>query len=132
MFFFSNQFLKINLEYHQYVQQLDPDQSKKEGKYQESVQSCTTSDPGYQRESNKLTIRKHKREPRGQPFPSRWPQNINQQTRMKAKQTQDRNNMNDPQKKYRIGSVSKNISLEGLNRFHSAKLFAKIFSIRHL
>ena len=28
-------------------------------------------DPGYQWESNKLTVRHHKREPRGQPFPSR-------------------------------------------------------------
>ena len=27
-----------------------------------------------------------KREPRGQPFPSRWPQGINKQTFMKAKQ----------------------------------------------
>ena len=25
---------------------------------------------------------------------------------------------NDPQKKYRLGTVSKNILLEGLNRFH--------------
>ena len=30
-----------------------------------------------------------------------------------AKQTQDRTNMNDPQKKYRLGTVSKNILLEG-------------------
>ena len=28
--------------------------------------------------------------------------------------------MNDPQKKYRLGMVSKNILLEALNRFHSA------------
>ena len=28
-------------------------------------------DPGYQWESDKLTVRHHKREPRGQPFPSR-------------------------------------------------------------
>ena len=45
--------------------------SKKEGKDQESIQSSSTPDPGYQWESNKLTIRHHKREPRGQPFPSR-------------------------------------------------------------
>ena len=31
----------------------------------------------------------------------------------------DRNNINDPQKKHRLGTVSKNILLEGLNRFHS-------------
>ena len=28
--------------------------------------------------------------------------------------------MNDPQKKHRIGMVSKNILLEGWNRFHGA------------
>ena len=30
--------------------------------------------------------------------------------------------MNDPQKKYRLGTVSKNILLEGLNQFHGANL----------
>ena len=50
--------------------------SKEEDKDQESIQSSTTPDPGYQWESNKLTIRHHKREPRGQPFPSRRPQAI--------------------------------------------------------
>ena len=30
----------------------------------------TTPDPGYQWESNKLTVRHHKRQPRGQPLPS--------------------------------------------------------------
>ena len=38
------------------------------------------------------------------------------------KRTQDTNNTNDPQKKYRLGTVSKNILLEGLNQFHSANL----------
>ena len=46
-------------------------QSTKKGKDQEPIQSSTTPDPGYQWESKKLTIRHHKREPRGQPFPSR-------------------------------------------------------------
>ena len=32
------------------------------------------------------------------------------------------NNTNDPQKKYRLGSVSKTILLEGLNRFHGTNL----------
>ena len=41
-------------------------QSKKDGKDQESIQSSTTPDPGYQWESNKLLVRHHKREPRGQ------------------------------------------------------------------
>ena len=31
-------------------------------------------------------------------------------------------NTNDPQKKYRLGTVSKNSLLEGLNRFHGANL----------
>ena len=41
-------------------------QSKKDRKDQELIQSSTTPDPGYQWESNKLTVRHHKREPRGQ------------------------------------------------------------------
>ena len=45
--------------------------SKKGCKDQESIQSSTTPDPGYQWESDKLTVRHHKREPGGQPFPSR-------------------------------------------------------------
>ena len=40
----------------------------KEGKGQESIQSSTTPDLGYQRESDSVTIRHRKREPRGQPF----------------------------------------------------------------
>ena len=36
-------------------------QSKKDGKDQESIQSSTTPDPGYQWESNKLTVRHHRR-----------------------------------------------------------------------
>ena len=58
--------------------------SKREGKDQESIQSSNTPDPGYQRESDNFTIRHHKREPRGQAFPSRRPQGINKQTRTKA------------------------------------------------
>ena len=37
-------------------------QSKKDGKDQESIQSSTTPDPGYQWESNKLTVRHHRRD----------------------------------------------------------------------
>ena len=51
--------------------QVQPSESKKKGKYQESIQSSTTPDPGYQWESDNFTIRHHKQEPRGQPFPSR-------------------------------------------------------------
>ena len=37
--------------------------------------------------------------------------------------------MNDPQKKYRLETVSKNILLEGLNRFHgySLDILTRIF-----
>ena len=42
-------------------------QSKKEGKDQESIQSSTTPDPGYQWERDNVTIKHHKREQRGQP-----------------------------------------------------------------
>ena len=41
-------------------------QSKKEGKNQESIQSSTTPDPGYQWESDNVTTRHHKQETRGQ------------------------------------------------------------------
>ena len=44
---------------------------RKRDKVQESKQSITTPDPGYQLESDNVTINHHKREPRGQPFPSR-------------------------------------------------------------
>ena len=47
---------------------------------------------------------------------------IEQWTDAKAWQKQDINNTNDPQQKYRVGTVSKNILLEGLNRFHGANL----------
>ena len=46
-------------------------QIKKEDKDQESIQSSTTPDPGYQWERDNVTIRHHKPQPRGQPFPSR-------------------------------------------------------------
>ena len=41
-------------------------QSKKDGNDQESIQSSTTPDRGYQWESNKLTVRHHRRELRRQ------------------------------------------------------------------
>ena len=42
--------------------------STKEGRGQESIQSSTTPDPGYQWEINEITIRHHKREPEVSPF----------------------------------------------------------------
>ena len=96
--------------------------SKKGDKDQKSIQSSTTPDPGYHMgESAKNTIKHHKQEPRGQPFPSSWPQ-WQQWTDVKARQTQDINNTNDPQKEYRLGTVSKNIILDGLSWFHGANI----------
>ena len=40
-------------------------QDKQGYKDQESIQSSTTPDPGYQWESEKFTVRHHKGEPRG-------------------------------------------------------------------
>ena len=40
-------------------------------KDQEEIQSSTTPDPGYQGESDKLTVIHHKGEPRGHLIPSR-------------------------------------------------------------
>ena len=45
--------------------------SKNGCKDQESIQSSTTPDPDYHWKSDKLTVRHHKQETRGQPFPSR-------------------------------------------------------------
>ena len=42
--------------------------------------------------------------------------------RAKAWQSQYIDNTNDLQKKYRLGTVSKHILLEGINLFHSANL----------
>ena len=42
----------------------------KEGKDQASIQSSTIPDPGHRWESDTISIRHHKREPRGQPFPA--------------------------------------------------------------
>ena len=44
---------------------------KEGGKDQESMQSSTTPSPGYQGESDNFTVRHPRREPGGQPFPSR-------------------------------------------------------------
>ena len=46
-------------------------QSMKEGKDQEYIESSTTPDLEYRWESDNVTIRHHKREPIGQPFPSK-------------------------------------------------------------
>ena len=44
--------------------------SNKDGKDQESLQSSTTPDPGYQWENDNVTTRHHKREQEVSPFPA--------------------------------------------------------------
>ena len=74
-------------------------QSKKKGKYQESIQSNTTPDPGYQWESDNFSIRHHKREV--SPLPaSDHKVSINRRTRKHNKNMTDITN--DPQKKCRL------------------------------
>ena len=63
----------------------------------------------------------HQQEPSGYPFRSRWPQGSNEQMRKQEKHKTQKNT-NDPQKKYRLGMVSKSILLEGLNWFYCAIL----------
>ena len=75
------------------------------------IQSSTAPDPGYQREKNKNTINITNKSQVVSPFPA-----SNEQ------ETQDTKNTNDPQNKYCIGRVIKNILLEGLNRFYGANL----------
>ena len=78
------------------------------GKDQESVQSSTTPDQG----NHMGKWQKHKktsytRQPRGQPFPSRWPQGYKEQ---KDTMTWNTNNKKDPKKKHRLGMISKKIT----------------------
>ena len=56
---------KLTIQTHNMVQTILHNENKG-CKDQESIQSSTTPDPGYQWESDKLTVRHHKREPRGQ------------------------------------------------------------------
>ena len=74
-------------------------------------------------ESDKNTIKHHKQEPRGQPFPSRLPQGSNKQTRKHNKHKTSITQMIH-KKKYHLGTVerSKSILLEGLNRLHGPNL----------
>ena len=100
------------------LRDIDSTLSKRVGKNQESIQSSTTPDPGYQWESDNFKIRHHKREPRGQPFPAGDHKAlINRHARKHNKK--DRNNTNNPQKKHSARMVSKNIPLEGPNWPHS-------------
>ena len=77
----------------------------------------------YQWESDKLMMRHHKQERRGQPFPSRCPQSTKKNRRaQKHNKHKTEKNINDPQKKYRLGKVSNFVLLDVLTRFYGANL----------
>ena len=85
-------------------------QSKQDSKDQESIQSSTTPVPGFHMESSKCTINITNKCQEVSPFPSGdHKAAMNRRKGM----TNTRHNINDPQKKYRLGTVSKNIFLEG-------------------
>ena len=54
------------------------EQSKKDGKDQETIQSSTTPCPVYPMGKYEKYNKHHQQEPRSQPFPSRWPQGSNE------------------------------------------------------
>ena len=56
------------------------------------------------------------------PFPAGDHKAINRRTTQRHYRHKTEKNTNYPQKKYRLGTVSKNILLEGLNQFHGANL----------
>ena len=86
--------------------------SKKEDKDQESIQSSTTKS----QRQNSTSQTRAKRSALSRHLTTR-----HQQTDVHESITkQDRNNINDPKKKHRLGSVSKSILLEDLNRFNGA------------
>ena len=79
-------------------------QSKKEGKDQESIQSSTTPDPGYQWESDNVTI-KIRNERAKRSALSKQETTMHQQTDAHESITkEDRNIINDPQKNHRLGN----------------------------
>ena len=84
-------------------------QSREGGKNLELIKSSTTPDPGYR--MGKWRIHKKTSdtgEPRSSPFHSRWAQGCMTQTRQYSK---DKCKIKkNPQKKYRLGMVSKKIT----------------------
>ena len=81
--------------------------SKQWCKDQESIQSSTTPDPGYQWESDKLTEDTTNESQEVSPFPAGDQKaHINRRAQNIANTRQNKN-IKDPQKKYRLGTVSK-------------------------
>ena len=66
--------------------------------------------------------RHHKREPRGQPFPSRWPQSTYKQTRTKHSKHKTEQKHKRSTKEVPPWNGQLNILLEGLNQFYGANL----------
>ena len=88
-------------------QGLQSSQSKLGCKDQESIQSSTTPDPGYQWESDKLTEDTTNESQEVSPFPAGDHEaHINRRAQNIANTRQNKN-IKDPQKKYRLGTVSK-------------------------
>ena len=76
-------------------------------KDQEWIQSSTTPDPGYQWESDKLTVDTTNESQEVSPFPAGdHKAHINRRAQRHCKHKQNKN-IKDPQKKYRLGTVSK-------------------------
>ena len=88
---------------------------KTEGKYQKSIQSSTTPDPGHHiGKQQKYNKKSHTREPRGQPFFQQRTTRL-QRTNKKTRQTRNTGNkLIQKRSTYRLGMVSKNIFTEGL------------------
>ena len=94
--------------------------SKKDGKDQETIQSTTTPDPEFTWESNKNTISLTNKSQEVSPCPA-----VDHKAAMNSRESMRNTRhkiQNDPQKKDRLGSVSKTILLEVLNRFHGTNL----------
>ena len=84
--------------------------SKKWCKDQESIQSSTTPDPGYQWESDKLTEDTTNEGQEVSPFPAGdHKAHINRRAQNIANTRQNKN-IQDPQKKYRLGMASRSLT----------------------
>ena len=89
----------------------------KDGKDQGTIQSSTTPEPGYHMGNiNTINITNKSQEVSHFPAGDRKAA----MNRCENMRTQGINNTNDPQKKNRLGTVSKNSLLEALNWFHCA------------
>ena len=105
-----------------FTKQCNLPQSKKSGKDQKPIHSSTTPDPGYHMDVTQKQFNITHKSKEANPFPA--DDHKASMNRRESMTNTNINNRNDPQKKYRLGTVSKNILLEGLNKFHGANLSA--------